>query len=422
MINFITEIIRHILTLYFGVFVTTAISGIKNNKRNILILNVFCILDLLLHLALMSFSSTAHVVNAYPLVTHLPLLLILIFVFHRSVLKALLAVTTAYLCCQICNWMSIIPESFGCESWIVDLTYIAGIFITYFIVYKFIAPALADIFTKPDVELIPFCIMPFFYYIFDYATTVYTSLLYAGNHLVVEFVPFIMCICYLIFCIVYCRQFERQQQIATQNYFMQIKQTQFQKEIESMQRNEKNVSLLRHDMRHFLNNIATLVENGESEKALDYINGIVKTTEKTITKRYCANEIINVILLSNADLFEEKNIDFKYSITVPSDLGISDIDMTAILQNALENAIHAVLMLEPDKRFINLSIALKNDKLLISVENPFAERPKMINDMPQATERGHGLGTKSIKQTAERLNGKCQFSVTDKLFIVRVII
>ncbi|WP_455721482.1 sensor histidine kinase [Agathobacter sp.] len=422
MINLTTEIIRHILTLYFGVFVTTAIIGIKNSKRNVLILNVFCILDLLLHLALMSFKSTGHVINAYPLVTHLPLMLILIFVFHRSLLKSLLAITTAYLCCQISNWMSIIPESFGCEAWIVDLTYIAGIFITYFIVYKFIAPGLSDIFTKPDVELIPFCIMPFFYYIFDYATTVYTSLLYAGNHIVVEFVPFIMCICYLIFCVVYCRQFERQQQIATQNYFMQIKQAQFQKEIESMQRNEKNVSLLRHDMRHFLNNIATLVENGDSEKALDYIHSIVKTTEKTINKRYCANEIINVILLSNADLFEEKHIDFKYSITVPSSLGISDIDMTAILQNALENALHAVLMLEPGKRFINLSIARKNDKLLISVENPFAERPKMVNDMPQATEKGHGLGTKSIKQTAERLNGKCQFSVTDKLFIVRVII
>lgn len=416
MLNFITHTVRYILTLYFGVFVTTSIIGIKNNKKNILILNAFCVIDLLLDLMLIYFKSSASVISAYPLVTHLPLLLILIFVFHRSVLKSLLAVTSAYMCCQICNWMSIITEWLGYESWIVDLTYIAGIFLTYFIVHRFIAPALSDIFAKPDVELIPICIMPFFYYIFDYATTVYTKLLYSGSRIVVEFVPFLMCISFLTFCVVYYHSIERQQQIATQNYFMQIKQAQFAKEIESMQRNEKNVSLLRHDMRHFLNNIAAFIENNENDKALDYIHSIVKATEKTTRKRFCANEIINIIIMSHADSFKDKHIDFRYSISVPSKLPFSDIDMTAILQNALENAVHAVMMLEPEKRFIRLSISEKSGKLLISVENPYAVRPKLINDMPVATERGHGLGTRSIRQTSERLGGKCQYSVTDTLF------
>ena len=66
-----------------------------------------------------------------------------------------------------------------------------------------------------------------------------------------------------------------------------------------MQRNEKNVSLLRHDMRHFLNNIAAFIENNEDDKALDYIHSIVKATEKTTRKRFCANEIINIIIMSD---------------------------------------------------------------------------------------------------------------------------
>ncbi len=422
MINFITEIIRHIFTLYFGVFVTTAIIGIRNNKKNILILNAFCIFDLILHMILMTLKGSGHVAHLYPLATHLPLFMILVCVFHKSALKSLLAVTTAYLCCQLCNWLSIIPESLRCDAWIVNLTYIAGIFLTYFVVHKFIAPAMSDIFIKPDPELIPICIMPFFYYIFDYATTVYTKLLYTGNHLIVEFVPFLMCICFLIFCVVYCRQSERQQHISTQNYLMQIKQAQLQKEMENMQRNEKNVSLLRHDMRHFLTNIATMIENEESAKALDYIHEIVKTTEKTINKRYCTNDIINVILMSNADIFNEKHIAFNHSIAVPKRLGISDIDMTSILQNALENAYNAVLALEPDKRFINLSMKCKNDKLLICVENPYDMRPRIENGMPVTDQKGHGLGTHSIRQTVEKLNGSCQFYVTDKLFTVRMII
>ena len=71
--------------------------------------------------------------------------------------------------------------------------------------------------------------------------------------------------------------------------------------------------------------------------------------------------------------------------------------MTTILQNALENAIHAVTGLEKNKRFINLSVSLKNGKLLISVENPYATAPKLENGMPIAIEKDHGLGTRSIK-------------------------
>ena len=73
MLNFIMPTVRYILTLFFGVFVTTSIIGIKNNKKNILILNAFCIIDLLLDLMLICFKDYASAVSAYPLVTHLPL-------------------------------------------------------------------------------------------------------------------------------------------------------------------------------------------------------------------------------------------------------------------------------------------------------------------------------------------------------------
>ena len=58
MLNLITNTVRYIFTLYFGVFVTTSIIGIKNNKKNILILNAFCVIDLLLDLMLIYFTSS----------------------------------------------------------------------------------------------------------------------------------------------------------------------------------------------------------------------------------------------------------------------------------------------------------------------------------------------------------------------------
>ena len=63
MLNFIMPTVRYMLTLFFGVFVTTSIIGIKNNKKNILILNAFCIIDLLLYPMLIYFKGYASAIS-----------------------------------------------------------------------------------------------------------------------------------------------------------------------------------------------------------------------------------------------------------------------------------------------------------------------------------------------------------------------
>ena len=131
MIAAISETIRYILTLLFGVLVTAGILNIRITKKNIMILSVFCAVNLCLQSILISIQNLSMVTAAYPLITHLPLLLLMIFVFHKKVIPAVLGVTTAYLCCQICNWMSTIPEVLQAPSYVVDLTYIAAIIITF---------------------------------------------------------------------------------------------------------------------------------------------------------------------------------------------------------------------------------------------------------------------------------------------------
>ena len=133
---------------------------------------------------------------------------------------------------------------------------------------------------------------------------------------------------------------------------MEMKRTQSEKEIEAIKRSEYAISILRHDMRHFLNNISSYIENGETEKAQEFISEVISATEKTATQRYCKNEIVNLILSSYQDKIESAGIDFKYSVQVPEQLPYSDVDLTAILSNGMENAIHAVKQLPPGKRNI----------------------------------------------------------------------
>ena len=129
-----------------------------------------------------------------------------------------------------------------------------------------------------------------------------------------------------------------------------MQRTHSQKEIEAIKRSEYAVSLLRHDLRHFLLTISGFIDNNENERAKEYINEILQSVETTTMHKYCKNEIVNMILSSYENKLRENKIALIYNIQVPDRLNVSDVDLTSILSNALENAIQAVLLLDEKEK------------------------------------------------------------------------
>ena len=419
MINTILEAIRYTLTLLFGIFVSTLFLDIKINKKNILIIFGFFYIDLALQAIFYFSKNISSVISLYPLITHLPLFLFFIFIFKKRIFPTLIALASAYLCCQISNWTTIFVSSF--INGTADIIYSLSLFLSFGFIVKFVYLPISQLLKKQSSELISFGIILIFYYIFDYVSTVYTQLLYVGNRITVEFTPFLLCICYFVFCTVYFKQYEEKQHIETNNKLMYMKQTQVEKEMTLMEENEKKIVLIRHDMRHFLNNILNDLENNQNEHAIDYIHTLFDSLDQTVRKQYCLNNTINMIIASYENRIQERNIDFHYQLSVPKKLAISDIDLTSILSNALENALKAVLLVE-DYRFIQLTIEEKCGKLLISVENNYLNEPIFVDGIPISKEKNHGFGSQSIVYTVDKLNGNCQFSVNNHRFILRIVI
>ena len=419
MINTILEAIRYTLTLLFGIFVSTLFLDIKINKKNILIIFGFFYIDLALQAIFYFSKNISSVISLYPLITHLPLFLFFIFIFKKRIFPTLIAIASAYLCCQISNWSTIFVSSF--INGTADIIYSLSLFLSFGFIVKFVYLPISQLLKKQSSELISFGIIPIFYYIFDYVSTVYTQLLYVGNRITVEFTPFLLCICYFVFCTVYFKQYEEKQHIETNNKLMYMKQTQVEKEMTLMEENEKKIVLIRHDMRHFLNNILNDLENNQNEHAIDYIHTLFDSLDQTVRKQYCLNNTIKMIIASYENRIQEGNIDFHYQLSVPKKSAISDIDLTSILSNALENALKAVLLLK-DYRFIQLTIEEKCGKLLISVENNYLNEPIFVDGIPISKEKNHGFGSQSIVYTVDKLNGNCQFSVNNHRFILRIVI
>lgn len=419
MISTILEAIRYTLTLLFGIFVSTLFLDIKINKKNILIIFGFFYIDLALQAIFYFSKNISSVVSLYPLITHLPLFLFFILIFKKRIFPTLIAITSAYLCCQISNWTTIFVSSF--INGTADIIYSLSLILSFGLIVKFVYLPISQLLKKESSELLSFGIIPIFYYIFDYISTVYTQLLYLGNKITVEFTPFLLCICYFVFCTVYFKQYEEKQRIEMNNKLMDMKQTQVEKEMTLMEENEKKIVLLRHDMRHFLNNILNDLENNQNEHAIEYIHTLSDSFDQTVRKQYCLNNTINMIIASYENRIQEENIDFHYQLSVPKKLDISDIDLTSILSNALENALKAVLLLK-GYRFIHLTIEDRGGKLLISIENNYLNEPIFVDGLPISKEKNHGFGSQSIVYTVEKLNGNCQFSINNHHFLLRIVI
>lgn len=422
MLNSFFGILHHAVTLLFGVYISAAFLGIRMSRRNILILFGFSAAVGVISTLSYVFFGEAFTAQIYPLIIHLPLILFLTLVYKNTALRCVLAVLTAYLCCQISKWAGLVLLSITETEWVYYSVRIITTIVVFAVLVRYVSNAAAQLIQKPTGALLIFAILPFTYYLFDYGTGVYTELIYSGKKVVSEFLGFALSIAYLLFLLIYFKQYEEKREAEQRSRLLEMQQVQTQKEIEAQKRSANAVSLLRHDMRHFCAAISAYIDDGEYDKAKEYIGEIVSYVDRTALHKFCKNETVNMILSSYENVMEENTIDFSPSICIPERLSVSDVDLTSILSNALENAINAVLPLETEKRHIALHLRMDDGKLLLSLKNTFAEKPIMRDGIPHSNKAGHGFGTQSIRYVTEKLKGNCQFSVKDDWFILRVIL
>lgn len=82
---------------------------------------------------------------------------------------------------------------------------------------------------------------------------------------------------------------------------------------------------------------------------------------------------------------------------------------------------HALEEMTTGEKWVNLIISEKKNHLLLQIENPIVKIPRFIDGIPTSGQKGHGIGVKSIVHYVEQLNGQCQFSLTDRSFILRFL-
>lgn len=413
--------IHHATTLLFGVFASAALCGVELNRRHALELVVAAILTGTAFSIANTVGGELFARQAYPLVVHLPLIIYLCARYRLSPLLAALGVTSAYLSCQFSNWMGI--AAFAATDsqiayYLARIVTTAAVFIVLLHWARDIGPRLA---IKSPTELEILLILPLVYYIFDYATNVYTTLFHSGSVVTVEFLAFALCAFYIMFLAVYLREYEAKEVAERERWMLETRDSAAMKELEAWRQSGRELSILRHDMRHFLRGLAILIEDGHIDEALERIDQLCETNDRTAVRRYCANETVNIVLSSFSSDINKHGITADLRAAVPETVHVGDADLFSVLSNALENAIIAASDAPEGKRFVDLDLRLEDGQLLLLVSNTFGRAPRMVDGMPVNQHAGHGFGTKSIKLAVERMNGNCQFRINGDRFELRAV-
>ena len=172
---------------------------------------------------------------------------------------------------------------------------------------------------------------------------------------------------------------------------------------QGLQREERQVRTLRHDLRNHLTALRGLVDMGEDGKALQYIDQLADSPALRGGKRLCENDAANAVLSAKAEAMGRSGLTADFSVSLPKDLPLAEVDLCALLGNAADNAMEAAE--EAEDKTVTLRCRAEKGLFMLRVENAYAGELAPDLATTKADRTSHGFGLAGMREIAERLGG-----------------
>lgn len=406
----------------FGMILSAAFCDINWSRKKYIIMTGSMVGLLAVQGIIIYFMETEMVRILYPVITHLPLMLIL-FMFTKRRIWAMGVVLTAYLCCQVRRWIALaITAVLGGGAMMQEISEFIITIPLLLLLLSYISPAVRSISYGTTWVQSQFCLIPAVYYVFDYITHIYTNLMTTGNPVVAEFMSFVCSIAYLIFVLRSSEEKWTRNQLEQIQDSLNLQIAQAVREIDTLRESQEKTKEYRHDMRHHMQYLSFCIENEKLEHAKEYIQKICSEIEANKVITFCENEAANLIFSAFAGRAEEYNIPMCIKAQISKNIHVTESDLCVLLSNAMENALHACQDLSEKgiEGKIEVVAFEKNKKLFLQFINSCDSNITFVQGIPVTNQPNHGIGVRSICALVERYAGIYTFEVEDRKFILRV--
>lgn len=337
----------------------------------------------------------------------LPLLFVLFILYHSTLLISLwksvsiyLAVCAVFSCFNSLSRAASAMLNFGSEH----LAF--SDFSTFGILYNlfWILPVLV---IGLNLALIP-----------KYNTILHTQRFLRGYIVIVYALLLILALFYSMF-LMMANILNKNKKLQQENLFLSVQQERY----ENLRSAIEEARQARHDIRHHFIQLSAMAKDGDLEKIKKYLQNALDKIP-TLDYHFCENQSVDNVIGYYYALAQKEEIPFDARVDLPKELSVDEMDLCLILSNLLENALEASRKTAAAQQRISLEIYQHSASiLLIRVENNFDGNIKEKDHLFHSTKRtGLGVGTQSVRRTAEKNDGSCDFTYENGVFTAKIML
>ena len=223
----------------------------------------------------------------------------------------------------------------------------------------------------------------------------------------------------------YC-QMQRDAEINKQYQLLQQHLVSEKEQIHLLDEQQQEVRRLAHDVKNSLLPVVNALNQEDPQIAKTLLVQILDGFSQGSGRIETGYSLIDAILSQK----QKQSQDHKIRLNVVHHLHdiqrISDIDLSVILGNSLDNAIEATAQTEDiNRRVISLSLKTEKGLLSIKLKNPITGPLITRNGQYLSTKsdhKNHGLGLSSIRLLVEKYQGLMQIDTTENTFSLTILL
>lgn len=188
-----------------------------------------------------------------------------------------------------------------------------------------------------------------------------------------------------------------------------------------VEQSEKNLRILRHDMRHYSGMIDSLLEQGEYQEIKKVTKHINTVTAENKVIKYCNNLIVNTILSCMIEKASSLDIKIQKDIIVTEKIPVDNYEFAMVVANLLENAIDCVKDFARQAKSVDAKIHCEADHLLVHIKNGYENEILFDEEtgMPKSQKgENHGFGMQSVQAFSDKIGGNIGCYCEDGMFHV----
>lgn len=193
--------------------------------------------------------------------------------------------------------------------------------------------------------------------------------------------------------------------------------------------NSEKISKIRHDTKNHLQNAKMLLSQGQYGAAERLVDEMIGQTDNIHLEfnAVTGNDIIDAVIAIKSAICRSHNIDFKLTCETLPKIRISEIDLSSLISNILDNAITAAE--KTDVPRVVLKIFVRGEYLNIVSENSYSGKIKKYNEgkittflTTKCNSDEHGFGTRIIGEIAQKYDGACVYEYENGIFKMNVML